>query len=187
MERWVLATGIACFTIFLLIFGTLSWHVPPPAATPTPTPAPHTTPRPASLPAPAPFQAAPFPASQPMAAATPKPVDFALITGQQTDCGTTCRETMATLRNTGDQTAHNVCVTLTAHNSDDKLIPLNGNESLKVCIGDLGGGQSKSQDIRIEADCGLFFMDCIGKTLTLNTMATSTEKTVHFPAQTIKA
>jgi hypothetical protein len=136
--------------------------VPPPAVTPRiPTP------------------------QQPTIQPTPRPVDFSLDPGIQTSCGTTCRDTTAAITNTGDKTAHNVCVQLTVYNSDGKLIKLNGGSNIQACIGDLAGGQSKSQAIHIEVDCGFLFSDCIGEKLTLKCQATSNEKTVQFPDQTI--
>jgi len=185
MEGWVVIAGVVIFGIFLAIAGSSLWGVP--ASTPTPKLPPTTqpTPRPIAPSGQLPI-GPPAQASQP-AAVVSRPVDFSLITGTQTDCGTTCRETVATLKNTGDRTAHNVCVQLTAHNSDGKLIPLNGGDNIHICIGDLGGGQSSSQNIKIDADCGFLFTDCIGKTLTLDTEATSTEKRVTFPTRTIKA
>ena len=110
-----------------------------------------------------------------------QPVDFALDPGTQTNCGLTCRETTATITNTGDSTAHNVCVVLTVSNSKGETIPLNNEVNIRRCIGDLVGGQSKSESITINADCGTFGTKCIGQTLILKCYATSNEKMVQFP------
>jgi hypothetical protein len=114
-----------------------------------------------------------------------KPVDFALDPGTQTNCGATCRQTTATITNTGDSTAHNVCVLLTVYNSKGEQINLNNGPNIQQCIGDLAGGQSKSESITINAECGLFYTKCIGQTLTLKCQATSNEKTVQFPDRVI--
>ncbi len=112
-----------------------------------------------------------------------KPVYFELDPGTQVECGTTCRETTATLKNTGDETAHNVCVTLEVYNSNGETIHINDDSSLQRCIGDLPGGQSKSEKVRIVADCGFLFSKCLAKPLTLKSKATSNERTVEFPSQ----
>lgn len=118
---------------------------------------------------------------------TMKPVDFTLDSGNPTSCGTTCKQTTATITNTGDSTAHNVCVVLTVSNSNGDQIYLNGGPNIQKCIGDLAGGQSKSEPITINAECGLFYTKCIGQTLTLKCQATSTEKTVQFPNKVMSA
>jgi hypothetical protein len=62
---------------------------------------------------------------------------------------------------------------------------MNGESSLNRCIGDIAGGQKKTESIIINADCGAFATKCIGETLTLQTRVTSVEKTVQFPDQLI--
>jgi hypothetical protein len=114
-----------------------------------------------------------------------KPVDFALVPESQVNCGLTCRALTATITNTGTETAHNVCITLVVHNSRDETIFLNGAPAITQCVGDLEGGASKSEPITINADCGAFASKCIRETLTLQTQATSDEKTVRFADQTI--
>ncbi len=114
---------------------------------------------------------------------TKKPVSFELDPGTQIECGTTCRETTATLKNTGDETAHNVCVALEVYNSNGEIIYINGGSPLQRCIGDLSGGQSKSERVKIEADCGFLFGKCLAKPLTLKSKATSNERTVEFKDQ----
>ena len=113
------------------------------------------------------------------------PVDFILQPGDPASCGLTCRQLEATITNTGHETAHNVCITVGLHNSRNEIINLNGEPSIKRCIGDLSGGQKKTEPITITADCGVFATKCIGETLTLQTRVTSVEKTVQFPDQLI--
>ena len=113
------------------------------------------------------------------------PVDFILQPGEQTSCGLTCRQLDATIINSGYETAHDVCITVALHNSRNEVINLNGETSIRRCIGDIAGGQSRTEPITINADCGLFASRCIGETLTLQTQVTSVEKTIRFPDQLI--
>jgi hypothetical protein len=113
------------------------------------------------------------------------PVDFVLQAGDPTSCGLTCRQLDASITNTGYETAHNVCITVGLHNSRNEVIYLNGGPSIHRCIGDIAGGQKKTEPITINADCGVFATKCIGETLTLQTRVTSVEKTVQFPDQVI--
>jgi hypothetical protein len=113
------------------------------------------------------------------------PVDFVLQPGEQTSCGLTCRQLVAAITNTGYETAHNVCIIVALHNSRNEVINLNGNPSIRRCIGDIAGGQEKSEPITINADCGVFGTKCIGETLTLQTQVSSDEKTIQFPDQLI--
>jgi len=113
------------------------------------------------------------------------PVDFVLQPGDPASCGLTCRQLDASITNTGYETAHNVCITVGLHNSRNEIINLNGEFSIHRCIGDLSGGQKKTEPITINADCGAFAIKCIGETLTLQTRVTSVEKTVLFPDQVI--
>jgi len=118
-------------------------------------------------------------------ATTLPPVDFVLQSGDPGNCGLTCRQLDASITNTGTETAHNVCITVGLHNSRNEIIYLNGESSLNRCIGDISGGQKKTEPITINADCGAFATKCIGETLTLQTRVTSVEKTVQFPDQMI--
>ncbi len=113
------------------------------------------------------------------------PVDFLLQPGDPASCGLTCRQLDASITNTGYETAHNVCITVGLHNSRNEIISLNGEPSIHRCIGDISGGQRKTEPITINADCGAFATKCIGETLTLQTRVTSVEKTVQFPDQLI--
>jgi hypothetical protein len=113
------------------------------------------------------------------------PVDFVLQPGDPASCGLTCRQLDASITNTGYETAHNVCITVGLHNSRNEIINMNGESSLNRCIGDIAGGQKKTESITINADCGAFATKCIGETLTLQTRVTSVEKTVQFPDQLI--
>ena len=113
------------------------------------------------------------------------PVDFVLQPGAPASCGLTCRQLDASITNTGYETAHNVCISVGLHNSRNEIINLNGEPSLHRCIGDIAGGQKKTEPITINADCGVFASKCIGETLTLQTLVLSDEKTVRFPDQLI--
>jgi hypothetical protein len=114
-----------------------------------------------------------------------QPVDFVLVPSDQVNCGLTCRQLEATITNTGYETAHAVCITLRIHNSRNDVIPVNGNPSLQQCVGEIAAGASKTEPITVNADCGPFATNCVGQTLTLETTATSTEKTVRFPDQQV--
>jgi hypothetical protein len=122
---------------------------------------------------------------QPAPGAEKKPVDFVLVAGPQINCGLTCRQLTPTITNTGDETAHNVCISLVMYNSRAEPILLNGGPYLTQCVGDLVGGESTSEAITINADCGILASKCIRQTLILQTQITSEEKTVQFPDQTI--
>jgi hypothetical protein len=113
------------------------------------------------------------------------PVDFVLQPGDPVSCGLTCRQLDASITNTGYETAHNVCITVGLHNSRNEIINLNNEPSINRCIGDIAGGQKKTEPITINADCGAFATKCIGEMLTLQTRVTSVEKTVQFPDQLI--
>ena len=118
--------------------------------------------------------------------ATPAvPVDFVLQSQTPSSCGLTCRQMDASITNTGYATAHTVCIEVSMHNSRNDIINLNGQSSMQQCVGDLTGGQSKTESITVNADCGAFATKCIGETLTLQTKITSVEKTVQFPDQLI--
>lgn len=116
---------------------------------------------------------------------TSVPVDFVLQSGNPASCGLTCRQLDATLTNSGYLIAHNVCIAVNMHNSRNEIINLNGDSSFSRCVGDIPGGQTKTESITINADCGAFASKCIGETLTLQTKVTSVEKTVQFPDQLI--
>jgi hypothetical protein len=113
------------------------------------------------------------------------PVDFILRTGTPSSCGLTCRQLDASIANAGYAIAHNVCIDVSMYNSRNEIINLNGEPSLNRCIGDIGGGESKTEAIIINADCGVFATKCIGETLTLKTRVSSDEKTIQFPDQLI--
>jgi hypothetical protein len=114
-----------------------------------------------------------------------EPVDFSIQTGMPANCGLTCRQLDAMLTNSGYSTAHNVCITVSLHNSRNEIINLNGESSLNRCVGDVAGGQTITAPITINADCGPFATLCIGETLTLQSQVVSDEKTVRFPDQVI--
>jgi hypothetical protein len=116
---------------------------------------------------------------------TAVPVDFSIQTGVPANCGLTCRQLDAALTNSGYTTAHNVCISVSMHNSRNKIINLNGDTSLNRCVGNIGAGQTITEPITINADCGPLATLCIGETLTLQTRVVSDEKTVRFPDQVI--
>jgi hypothetical protein len=113
------------------------------------------------------------------------PVDFSIQTSVPANCGLTCRQLDAALTNSGYKTAHNVCITVSMHNSRNEIINLNGESGLNRCVGDIAGGQTITEPITINADCGPLATRCIGETLTLQTMVVSKEQTVRFPDQVI--
>ncbi|MFA4826262.1 MAG: hypothetical protein WC593_14010 [Methanoregula sp.] len=110
-----------------------------------------------------------------------KAVDFAIDAGAQEKCGLTCRQLSPTVTNTGTATAHNVCFTIDMHNSKGELIALNSAPSIQKCVGNLASGESRSEPIKIEADCGFLASKCVSQTLILKTRATCDETTVQFP------
>lgn len=110
-----------------------------------------------------------------------RPVEFTLDSGTPSSCGLTCRETTATITNTGDETAHSVCVILEVFNEVGERISINSAPSLERCLGDIEGGSSRSEIITINADCGFLAGKCVGHTLILKTRATSVEKSQTFP------
>ncbi len=116
---------------------------------------------------------------------TTVPVDFVLQSGNPASCGLTCRRLDATLTNSGYMIAHSVCIAVNMHNSRNEIINLNGDSTFSRCVGEIAGGQTKTESITINADCGAFASKCIGETLTLQTKVTSVEKTVQFPDQLI--
>lgn len=104
---------------------------------------------------------------------------FELNPGSPISCGLTCRQTTATLINTGDATAHNVKVILNIYNNAGDNI-----YSTQESIGDLAGGQSISKTETINVDCGLLDSKCIGHSpLTLRTEVIFDEGTQTFPDQ----
>jgi len=111
----------------------------------------------------------------------PRPVAFTLDSGAPSVCGLTCRETTATIANTGDETAHSVCVVLEVFNDAGERIFINGAPSIERCIGDLPGGSLRMETIQINADCGFLATRCIGHTLILKTRVRSLEKSEEFP------
>jgi len=113
------------------------------------------------------------------------PVDFTLQSGTPASCGLTCRQLEASITNTGYATAHDVCINVSMHNSRNEILNLNGGPTLNRCVGDIGGGQTKTESITINVDCGAFATKCIGETLTLQTQITSVEKMVQLPDQLI--
>jgi len=125
----------------------------------------------------------PQPARQPVRDSSP--VNFVIQTGPQVNCGLTCRQLTPTLTNSGSETAHNVCITIVLYNSGGDTIALNGAPSIREYIGDIASGESKSEPVTINADCGFLASKCLRQTLILKTEATCDETTVQFPDRTI--
>jgi hypothetical protein len=119
------------------------------------------------------------------AAPVVQPADFSLGIGEMTSCGLTCRQLTATITNTGGVPVHNVCITLRMVNSAGEVIRLNGDETLRHCIGDLGAGRMREETVTIDADCGMLALGCLRQTLTLETHVVSDEKDVRFPDKLI--
>jgi len=117
----------------------------------------------------------------PSTASATRPVAFILDSGTPVNCGLTCRETTATITNTGDEVAHSVCVVLEVFNENGERIFINSAPYIERCLGDIGGGESRGETIAINADCGFLAGKCIGHTLVLKARATSLEKTQVFP------
>lgn len=113
------------------------------------------------------------------------PVDFILQSGVPVSCGLTCRQLDATLTNSGYMTAQNVCIAVSMHNSRNEIISLNGESILSRCVGNIAAGQTITESLSVNADCGAFATKCIGETLTLQTVVSSDETTVRFPDQLI--
>ncbi len=114
-----------------------------------------------------------------------KPVDFVIDAGSQEKCGLTCRQLTPSITNTGITTAHNVCISIVLSNTGGDIISLNGEPTFRKCIGNIASGESKSESIVINADCGFLASKCIKQTLILKTKATCDETTVQFPDQII--
>jgi len=125
------------------------------------------------------------PYTQPACDSPVKPVDFVIEAGPQEKCGLTCRQLTPIITNTGNETAYNVCISLVVYNSGGELIFLNGRPSIRQCIGNITSGESKSEPIVIEADCGFLASKCLQQTLILKSEATCDETTVQFPDQMI--
>lgn len=108
-----------------------------------------------------------------------KPVSFELNPGTPTECGTTCRQTAATLTNSGDETAHNVRVDLNIYNNIGESV-----YSIQKSLGDIPGHTSKSETVTINADCGFLYSKCLShKPLTLKSEVISDEGTFPFQDQ----
>lgn len=74
---------------------------------------------------------------------------FKIDPGSPTECGTTCRRTTATLTNTGEETAKNVNINLNINNNQGESV-----YSTQRNLGNIPGGQSRSEVLKINADCG---------------------------------
>ncbi len=82
-------------------------------------------------------------------------VEFAvyLDKGKISECGMTCREIPATLKNTGGDTAHNVEVTVRFYCDGDR-IDINGEEYLSLDLGSLEPGESETRTKEIDVGFG---------------------------------
>jgi len=186
-KKFWMVTGIIIGTIIILILGYTISQVPGNTESPVPPTATNSPPQlhittispPGGSPA----------IRQPdtyVAETSRIPVDFVLQSGEPTSCGLTCRKLDASIVNTGFETAHNVCITVALHNSRNEVINLNGDAFIRRCIGDLTAGETRTEPLSVNADCGVFATKCIGETLTLQTQVSSDEKTAQFPDQVIK-
>lgn len=110
-----------------------------------------------------------------------KPVSFDLNPGNPKECGVTCRKTTAILTNRGDKTAHNVCVTLEVYNNNGDIIYINGDSSIQKCVGDISGGESVTEDVVINADCGFLFSKCLARPFVLKSRVTYDGGIFEFP------
>jgi hypothetical protein len=118
----------------------------------------------------------------PTTALSKKPIYFELNPGNPTSCGATCRQTTATLTNTGDDTAHNVKINLNIYNNVGDSV-----YSTQESLGDIPGGKSRSNAVTINADCGSIlslYSKCRDHMpLTLKTDIIFDEGTQNFPDQ----
>ncbi|MFW5935922.1 MAG: hypothetical protein ACOCSC_01405 [Candidatus Hadarchaeota archaeon] len=69
------------------------------------------------------------------------------------DCGLTCREVPATLKNTGEEAAHNVDVDVRFYCNGDR-IDINGQEYISLDLGTLEPGESKTRTEEIDVGWG---------------------------------
>ncbi len=110
-----------------------------------------------------------------------KHMHFELDPGTPIQCGLTCRETTAKITNSGDEIAHNVNVKLDIYNSIGEIV-----YSAQKFLGDIPAGQSKTETVTINADCGSFpfYGKCLSHMpLTLKSKVISDEGTFPFPDQ----
>jgi hypothetical protein len=95
---------------------------------------------------------------------TPPDIYFQIDSGVPTNCGETCRQTTATLTNTGIETAHNVNINININNNAGTNV-----YSHQESLGDIQSGQSISRALTINANCGFLYKDCVGNMpLTMN-------------------
>ncbi len=179
-RKVVVAGAILCIVLIVGVVALVVLTQPPPRSTTAHTQAVSPTTKNPAVP-----QIVRQPVAQaPLVTAQPQ-VAFALEAGPQENCGLTCRQLTPTITNTGTETAHNVCISLVMHNSGGDLIFLNGGPSIRHCVGNIASGESKSEPIVINADCGFLASKCLRQTLVLQTQATSDETTIRFPDQLI--
>ncbi|MFW6186299.1 MAG: hypothetical protein ACOC5C_06420 [Halobacteriota archaeon] len=69
------------------------------------------------------------------------------------DCGLTCREVPATLKNTGEEAAHNVDVDVRFYCNGDR-IDINGEEYISLDLGTLEPGESETRTEEIDVGWG---------------------------------
>ncbi len=83
------------------------------------------------------------------------PVRFTVYVDESNirDCGMTCREVPAKLKNTGDETAHNVDVEVRFYCDGDR-IDVNGQEYVSLDLGTLEPGESETRTEEIDVGFG---------------------------------
>jgi hypothetical protein len=175
-KKAVVEGAILCIVVIIGVIAFVVLVQPPAGNTTTPTQAVVATTKTPAIPQPVRQSVAQAPS-----VTARQTVAFALATGPLDNCGLTCRQLAPSITNTGTETAHNVCISLAMYNSGGDLIFLNGGPSIRQCVGTLAAGESKSEPIVINADCGFLASKCLQQTLLLKTLATSDETTVRFP------
>jgi len=179
-KKAVVAGVIFCIVVITVVVALVILAQPPVGSTTTPTQTVAATTKTPAVP-----QGVLQPVGQITTIPQLPPVDFSLEAGPHENCGLTCRQLTPTITNTGTETAHTVCISLVVYNSGGDLIFLNGGPSIRHCVGNIASGESKSERIVINADCGFLASKCLRQTLVLQTQATSDETTIRFPDQLI--
>lgn len=83
------------------------------------------------------------------------PVRFTVYVDESNikDCGWTCREVPATIKNTGEEAAHNVDVEVRFYCNGDR-IDINGQEYISLDLGTLEPGESQTRTEEIDVGFG---------------------------------
>lgn len=112
---------------------------------------------------------------------TPEPVDFVVSVDNSEieDCGWTCREVPATLKNTGGKDAHNVRVKLEMY-CEGGRVEINGQDYITEYIGTLPAGQIETRTKEINV--GILDGNCIrsnGARIVFTVTSTEKDKTLE--------